>query len=150
MTERREASIWQTKKKLVVSSLSQATSGLWIGSEPCVGLDLTVPDDVLGEKVREALAASRMGVPIPTDWKLLDKPLLQAAAVPTMSRFNDGAKSLGATLLGPELILRPSIRGERKGAFVPVPEKDFTIPSQADDGAVGAAVRRALALCQAW
>jgi hypothetical protein len=149
-TTEQTAAIFQTSKRLVVYPMARTTTGLWVASEPYVGLPMEVDPQTLGQKVLAALDASQAGVPHPTDWKAMDEPFLRAAEEKSRARAAHGSRALTLTRSSGEIRFYPTKRADRRGAFLPAEDREFSVPADASPPDLGRQVARALALCEGW
>jgi hypothetical protein len=149
-TTEQTAAVFQTSRRLVVYPMARTTTGLWVASEPYVGLPMDVDPQTLGQKVLEALDGSQAGVPHPTDWKAMDEPFLRAAGERSRARAAQGSKALTLTRSGGEIRFYPTKRADKRGAFLPAEDREFSLLADASAPELGPQVARALALCEAW
>lgn len=139
------AAVDQRAGKLIVTSYSQATSGLWIGNHWSI-LDANVEEAELGNAIREALSRTELGIPKPSRDELarLDKPKLQALGVRSTSAYMRGTKSV--VLDGHDdghLAVTPTENRHRDG-FVEIEAAKALLPADIAPAELAAAVRTAL------
>lgn len=94
---KRVAQIDERAGKLIVSSYSQTTSGLWIMNGWFQVVDADVDDTTLGGVLVEALARSENEIPKPSREELragYDKPILRALGLRSTGRYIEGTKRL--------------------------------------------------------
>lgn len=142
----KRADVYRRGTSILVHSLSETTEGVWIVSPPCVRLAEEDTDTELGEVVVAALGRSCVGLPHPTRWDGLLRPLLDAARVKTWRTFVNNAVSVGVEKLGEQLELVPTENLGAKGGFEERGALKVTLAMPKDAEQVGAAVREALAL----
>lgn len=87
----KRATIYRRKTQFFVHASSRTTEGVWILTEPCLGLEQVCSDRELGEAVRKALDGSRSDIPHPRSWAGLLDPLLKQAGVKSWNTFSKTA-----------------------------------------------------------
>jgi len=111
-----------------------------------------VPDPDLGKLVRQALAESKSGVPMP-NFRTTDPsaPLMAAAGVKTYLGYARTAREISVDLDDkvPGFRLIPKLSSAHEG-WVPLDEYTLTLDQQASDDQLGAGVRAALDQAIGW
>ncbi len=112
-----------------------------------------VGDEMLGGLVRSALASSRDGVPVPDfrndpEWRHRRGKLLKLAGVRSETQYARGTRSVSVQWddAQPDIEMTPFRNGGRRDGFTEMPDQVIIQDAAADDAALGAAVRRALAV----
>jgi hypothetical protein len=144
----RAAAVDARDGRLFVSSWCESgrsfVQGDWIEA-----VDEPVEDGRLGTLVRSALAASH-SVPWP-DFRAGPTPerqrLLKLAKVKSEAQYMRGTRHVEVTAgdTRPGLVITPYHNGGRREGFTEMLDQEAWISADADDAAIGAAVRRALA-----
>lgn len=111
------ANIFQRAGAFLIHPSSRTTDGVWILESPCVRLRIDVSDETLGQTVLAQLKASRTGVPHPTDWKSVARPLLDAAEVRSWSTFTKGTLSVKVMADGDIVQVTPTANLGARGGF---------------------------------
>ena len=144
----RKAVVYARQARLFVRTCSQTNTGLWIDDGPCVTLKLAglVPED-LGRKVAESLDRTRLGISHPTSWEHLSDPLLEAAGVRTMAKFERSSKCVNVEL-GDDLCLKPTRNLGARAGFVVVESQVLRLPNAGDHLALGKGVLAALSAAE--
>ena len=114
---RRAAMLYARRGQAFVNAESQTVDGFWVGSGPCLVEDLDAPDRI-SERVLEALAASRLGVPTPSPSEALDTELLQQAGVKSFSAFMNGARAVRITASEQGITVTPMRNGGSRRGFL--------------------------------
>jgi hypothetical protein len=146
---KRAAAVDARGGRLIVSSRCESgrslVQGDWIEAA-----DEPVEDGRLGTLVRSALAASH-SVPWP-DFRTGPTPerqrLLELAKVKSEAQYMRGTRHVKVTAddTRPGLAIMPYHNGGRREGFNEMLDQEARIGADADDAAIGAAVRRALAI----
>ena len=146
---KRCASVYRRKGKLLIASASQTPGrhGLWIEAGPHLMAEVDDPRPEIGEKVREALAASRRDEPYPDDPESIQVPLLQLAGVKSWSTFMRGASQCFVEQEDDGVRFIPSHRDG--GGFVPRADALVTVNTSTDAGRLAEALFEALARADA-
>ena len=126
---------------------SQTTAGLWMGVRPFLKLGVDEPAARLGEAVCEALAASRTGIPHPTDWDAVEDPTLAMAGVKSVAKFAQGAKSVSVEDENGTLTIVPYKKMSPKGDFEEL-KSVVTVRNDVTPAAIGEAVVKAFEMCE--
>lgn len=94
---KQRASAYERQKRIFLSPSSLTEGGVWIASEPLVGLERhrTGRED-LGKHLLTALNNSRVGVPHPSrqEWGAVVKPLLDLAGNDDLGRVRERGDTL--------------------------------------------------------
>jgi hypothetical protein len=150
---RRNAQVQLRPGRLIVSSWS-ATEGrfpAFIQDDWAEAVPEQVADTELGALVRQALAASRDGVPYP-DFRNDPEParrrkmLFKLAGVRTETEFARSTRSVSIAWQDtePEFTITPERNGGRHEGFTQMLDRVITVEVDLDDADLGAAVRSAL------
>ena len=138
----KSATIYQREDKVFCHSSCKTTQGFWLLSKPVTVAPVTEVA-AIGDNLRDCLAASQTGVPHPTDFKNVSKPLFALAGVRSATAFSTYAKSV---LVGQEddgsITLYPTQNGGRREGYIPLMDRIITITSS--DGDLGQSVIEAL------
>lgn len=136
--EMRHAGAYLRRNQIFVFSMASTIEGVWITRELCgTGLGLNVAPKVLGDAVLNALSLSTMGVPHPTDWSAISRPLLQAAGVKNWSTFSRGAKHVTVSMLDSGIRFMPTENGGSKEGFLDLADRAIVLEVSADSAALG-------------
>ncbi len=124
------------------------TAGFWIGALPVISLAASSSAAIIGQAVLDALARSRVEVPVPDRGADLEAPLRHAAGVRSHRAFMTGTRACwvsqdkGAIRI--DALHNGGASGEERG-FSPLPDTEKrTLEATATADAVGRAVRDAL------
>jgi hypothetical protein len=144
MVSKRCASVYRRKGKLLIASSSQTSGryGLWIEAGPHLVAEVSESQREIGEKVLEALKASRQGEPYPSDPEQLAAPLLKRAGVHSWSTFIKGVVQCHVEEEGKEMRFIPSTKDG--GGFVPRAHEAVTVALPTDPERLGEALLEAL------
>ena len=126
---------------------SQTTVGLWMGVRPFLKLGVDEPAARLGEAVCEALAASRTGIPHPTDWDAVEDPTLAMAGVKSWAKFAKHAKHVAIEDENGTLRIIPYKQARPRGSFEQL-ETTITLRNDVTPAAIGEAVVKAFEMCE--
>lgn len=136
------ATVYDRDGRLYVHSSSQTTAGLWIRNDAPVLVPSKENVGEIGRSVRQCLEASRQGVPHPTVWTNMFKPVLKAAKVRSYRAFMTSARCLGVSVAEGVVTLTPTRNEGSRGGFAYLPDAaKITLGS---DETLGAAVLEAL------
>ena len=142
----RAATVYQRKDKIFCHSSSQTDAGIWILSEPALVVSRDDPDAV-GGMVRECLSHSRTGLPHPTDFRNLFKPILDLAGMKSVAAFSKDAKCVSIEQGDEgEVFLIPTRNGGKNEGFVPLADKIVRLAAIPDD--FGKEILSAIDLCE--
>jgi hypothetical protein len=149
----KSASVYSRDGSLYVAPVSKTEAGFGVESLPLVAIPLDADTASVGAAVRNALDASRLGIPTPSREELAaqkpsDNPRLRLAGVKSYRTFARGARHVAVTQQADGIRLDPSKTTE-KGAFEYLPDRALIIenpcPSELAD-----AIREALSRCEAF
>ena len=136
------STVYQREEKVFCHSMSETTEGFWLLSEP-VTVAPAVDAAAIGKDLQGCLAASRAGVPHPTDFKDVSKPLFALAGVKSATAFSTNAKSVLVEQDEDGAIkLYPTRNGGRREGYIPLMDKIITITD--GEGDLGQRVIEAL------
>ena len=139
------AKIYLRKGKYFISPLLGSGGGdPCLFSPPVLMLNSDVAPEQLGAAVQEALGASHLHAPWPTNWKDLIKPLLSAAGVKDWPTFVKGTLSVRADAQDGKVTLSPSTSKKEKNAFSPIDESLSVRADNEDAKALGEGVQLAI------
>jgi hypothetical protein len=152
---KRRATVDAKGERLFVSSW-WATEGAYpafVQGDWAKAVDESVSDTAVGRLIRSALAESRDGVPFP-DFQNDPEPdrrrraLFKLAGVRSETQYAQGARHAAVALADSdsELKITPHRNGGRRTGFTEMLDQVITLDAGADDAALGAAVRHALAI----
>lgn len=155
MSVRRMASVYEFADRLVVMADHRTDAGFWRAGEPAIRLPTSADDDTLGRALRRALSEVP-GVTPATHWKqygVVRAAIAQAAGFRSWAPFDRDARECSlresdASVLTIVPMRHGGTRGPDKG-FHECLELQFSIEGGASPAAIGAAMRRGLALSQA-
>lgn len=140
----KSASLYLRGTRIIVHPWSKTSTGVLIGTEPFTSLRRDGPPEELGKAILCALESVQEGLPHPSDWSEIDKPLLDASGVKSWSAFVKSA--IGALVLESEngiQFVPQENRGPRDG-FQDVGIERVKIHKQSGYKAIGEAAVRAL------
>ena len=133
----------------IVDSSSMAKAGYWLFNGWFQLLDESADDGVLGRTVLEALSQSPLhhGIANPRLRSVPNAPILKALGVRSQLAFMKGSRHVGIRRADGHVTFHP-YENRGRGGFVEVRGAEFAVEAgmEADPAAVGAAVRRALAV----
>ncbi len=130
-----------------ICAQSQTTTGLWMGVRPFLKIGVDEPAARLGEAICEALAASRTGIPHPTDWDAVEVPLPAMAGVKSWAQFAKGAKCLGVEDENGALTIIPYKKMRPRGSFEQL-KTVVTVRNDIPPAELGEAVVKAFEMCE--
>jgi hypothetical protein len=125
---------------------SRTTVGVYIASPPYLRLDIDANSEDISKAVKAALEGSQAGVPHPTEWDHLIRPMYELAKVKTWHRFAEDARSVSIESDDDGLRIRPSSKDQRMN-FFPISDAGLHLPRDASASEIGDAVKQAIALC---
>jgi hypothetical protein len=140
------ASIYSKKDGWYVHADSRTTVGVYIGATPYLKVAFNASSEDLGKAITSALEGSQVGVPHPTEWEHIVRPVYELAKVKTWHRFARDARRLSARLDDNGLTVEPWTK-DRKMNFFPISDASLHLPRDASAAEIGDAVKRAVALC---
>lgn len=131
--------------KLIVTSYSQTTRGLWIASGPCF-FDADTDDDRLGNAIHHALSHSEVGVPHPSRDELaqLQREWLQALKVRSVNAYMKGTRSVALHTHDDERIAVTPTENRGRDGFVEIEDAMEFLANDCAPVELAAAVRAAL------
>ena len=150
MATLRAVSVYLRTKDFIIQPESQTTTGLWIVCEPVDVVPHDVETEILGKAVRNALAACRLGVAHPTDWKAMLQPLLACARIRSWNAFQKSAMMCLIEETETELRIIPNKNGGTKGpdkGFDLLLGKSIIIGPSCSAEELGSALKRAFDYC---
>ena len=144
-TRERSACVYAVNERLVVAATPKTSVGVHVVRDP---IAIAGADDLaaLADALTQALAASARVIPHPaqSEWKGSFKPVLKAAAVPSLKVFMASAALVSVEDDGVRLTLTP-YRNLGSHGFEPIPSQAEQL-DQGDVEATAKAVRRLLRL----
>lgn len=154
MSVRRMASVYEFADRLIVMADHRNDAGFWQAGEPVIRLPSSADDESLGTAVRRAVDEAPAVVPA-THWKertpVLAK-LAKDAGFRSWAPFDREARMCSLRDSdGGLLTIMPTRHGGTRGSdkgFHECPDLEFSVARDASTAALGAAVRRGLALSQ--
>lgn len=123
----------------------KSTAGVWIASSPFLCSDdcpLT-----LGSCVTQTLNSSTEGVPHPTQWNNLFRPILELAGEKSWNTFVKGAVLIGIESEGNKITLTPHRTLGPKEGFDPIQEKAVTLSVASSVEELGTALKDVVNSC---
>jgi hypothetical protein len=127
---------YQKGDALFLHASSQTTSGLWIASPPFIKAGMNDTPSFLGSALLEALGGSLTGLPHPTHWNAVIKPLLDLATVTTWQSFARKAKSADIMIDEHERIIPSRNLGTADG-FEAITDESICLPNPSSNEALG-------------
>jgi hypothetical protein len=139
-------SIYERAGSLFIRTMSKAAPGYWIEDGPVTVLRVgDAATDAVGAAVRAAAERSRVGVPAPTDFKVLLEEYRKASGV-APATFMKSARSVSVSWNDGASLTPTKNLGAKKG-FEPIEASTIRLPATASDAELGDAVLSAVALC---
>jgi hypothetical protein len=111
------ATVFFSKKKVIIHSSSKTDKGAWIITKPVFVVESIDAHKDIGQAVIDALEHSQLNVPHPTSWQGLFDPVLQAAKVKSMNAFMKQAKCIEVELSDASLDIFPNNNLGAEGGF---------------------------------
>lgn len=131
-----------------ISSMSQTTAGVWIGTPPHLKI-LSDDSADLGSAVVTALEASRQSVAHPIKWdKTLFDPMLSLAGVASWKEFVTSAARVAVAVDQEMIAIEPFENSGPNDGYTPLPHKNLQLPMDSTPEAIGEAVKQAIRLCE--
>ena len=124
-----------------IQPMSRTRTGIWIGSDPCQMLSVECSTDELGAAVLKALRDSKDGVPQPSNWDDVARPLLDLAGVGSWGSFSRGSRLVSISQQD-TIAVKP--RRRRGRGYDPIEDMVRTLPADAPAMLLGEAVRWAI------
>jgi hypothetical protein len=112
------ATIWLREDRIFVQANDRTmmrTAGFWVSVGPVETLDVTTDPARVGRAVLDALARSRVEVPVPPRGTDLQAPLRKAAGVRSRRALLTGARACAVVREGGELHIEPPENGSSTG-----------------------------------
>jgi hypothetical protein len=143
------ASLYERNRDWYVQPMSQTTSGLWVASRPLVRIDSYASRESKGQAALDALNASRLSVPLPSDPNGLFDPILEIAQARSYESFMKHARHIQLTLESDRLTVIPYEKARKpRGTLLGIPEKTIELAAGATPEEIGAAMEEALSRCK--
>lgn len=110
---------------------SGTTRGVGIADGPVLAVS-SAETDQLNESIREVFEHARSGLrhPAGREWKLIQKPMLEAAEVTSWKALTKGAKVVGLMKENGRITFEPTINFEKEG--LGWPEECITAPFESE------------------
>ncbi len=143
--EIRIASLYLFRERALVHALGRTVKGAWIPAGP-IRVFPAGPLAGLEGPLREALAASCMGLSHPVDLAEAMAPLLEASGARKWPDFLKEARCLGLEQRGEVLSVVPTRNLGEEGGFEPL-VTEAVRPGRTDPGQLAAALATALDRC---
>jgi hypothetical protein len=146
----KRAGAYRREEKIYLSPMSKTTTGLWIGTSPRIVVHETEPPSIKGKYVRETLKHSREGVPHPTDWDSFLNVFFKEIGAKSWSKFAETAVRCSIELEGDRLGFLPYRNSgpQDNYVFVPMKDREMTIPVDASDEELGLLLEKAFDACE--
>ncbi len=130
---------YQKGDALFLHASSQTTSGLWIASPPFIKAGMNDTPSFLGSALLEVLGGSLTGLPHPTHWNAVIKPLLDLATVKTWQSFARKAKSADILIDEHEREIRitPSRNLGTAEGFEAITDESICLPNPSSNEVLG-------------
>lgn len=144
----RSVNVYKRKGKLIIRAYSETVDGAWIGTLPVVVLEADAPPAEIGKTLLEVLSHSQTGIPHPTDWKSVERPILKAAGVKSTAELMKN--NLSCHVEEEEGVLRfipMENRGPKEGFVFTRNEYIITIPADSPHQKIGETLLEALNKC---
>ncbi len=138
------ASAFQLSDRFLVHGQGRTRHGLGLAQKPFLVLPPSASDGELGSAVLSALAAYQSLVPDPTDLKALSKPILKAAGVSSLRRFQQASLHCSIVFL-PEVIEVRASHADSRGHLYS--DHHLDIPLDSSGELIGSTVRRVFGSC---
>jgi hypothetical protein len=121
------------------------TAGLWIASPPF----LSSTDDAspIGECVARSLTASTEGIPHPTEWNNLFRPILELAGVKSWNSFVKGALLVGIESDSDQITLTPHRTLGARDGFEPIQKYELRLSVTVTTKVLGEALLETVKHC---
>lgn len=143
----KSATVYNRKSKYIIHAVSNTAAGVGIAARPFLVLEEDTSAADLGEAVMNALESARQGVPHPTDWPSVLRPLLDAAQVKSWSTFVRDTCSCEILDDGSSIKIYPTRNMGAQEGFQSIEAKpSLLLPSKSTAESIGSAVREALAI----
>jgi hypothetical protein len=142
----KHASVYCKKDGWYVRADSQTTIGVYIASAPYLKLAIDASPEDLGKAVQSALEGSQAGVPHPTEWDHIIRPMYELAKVKTWGRFAKDACYVSVEFDGDRFTIKPWSKDQHMN-FGSMSNDGVQLPRDASAAEIGDAVKRVVALC---
>lgn len=146
----RSASITRRNRRIIIHPWSTTVSGLGIGTNPILVLEVNEDPEKIGEAIVEALAAVQVGLPHPdpSEWADQDKQFFEAAGVRSWSEFVRGAVASGIIAHEDRLEFLPKRNLGSRGGFQESGLTSLKIPVDSDFSTIGKTAIESLELAE--
>jgi hypothetical protein len=144
---KRSAAAYKRKDKVLFHADSKTTMGVLIATPPFIAIDADSTEDLLATTLLKVLAFSREGIPHPTDWSSIQRPILDLARVKSWSTFCRGSLCCDVDEEGDVLTITPTINMGKDG-FLPLKERQVEVFLGATSSEIGKALLRAFELSE--
>ncbi|QDT38170.1 hypothetical protein [Stratiformator vulcanicus] len=128
--------VYLLKEKILCCPLNQATTKLWFGSDNIKQLPTECDSRTLGQQIIDALNESHQGMPHPTDFSSITKPLLEAAGVRSAGMLHRKSTFLSVEYDGSQFVVEPHVPNP-DGGVVPDPDAKSVFDSSIDPEVLG-------------
>ena len=132
-------------EKILIQGYSETSSGVWIAHGPVYVAHENQPDQI-GQYIRDAIHQSTRGVPHPgpTEWKVIQAPMLEAAGARTWASLAKDSKAVGLEYDGEVVTMTPSSNYKNDGG-ADIPDRAFKSVLSAEN--IGAQLLEAFSAC---
>jgi hypothetical protein len=142
------ATIYQRNDGLYLHSDSRTTAGVLIATPPFLKLHLDASAIEKGDAVIGALKASQDCLTHPNEWSGIFTPMLQLAGVTNWAAFMKKSLCVTIDLKRDHITFAPHRNLGPKEGYDPISTKAVQIRAESSPQTVGAALERALSLCE--
>lgn len=136
------------RNRLWVHGCRQTVHGVLIASRPVVSLAVDASASEIAMALREALASFRTGTEHPKDWSQHVDVIQEAMGAKSWNQWNRGALNCGVRCDCGQIVFQPDRNAGPKAGFVPLTDRNISIPEDSDDETLVNALRTALSRCE--
>ena len=120
-------------------------AGVRMACLPVTMLEQNGDVDGIGRAVMDALQRFHPNVPFPDDYEQAANEVLKDTGFKNWRSFSKGARRLGVSSVGAEILVTPTV-GDARGGYADLEDKSIKVG--ADPTAIGSAVVDALGKCE--
>ncbi|MGO8974320.1 MAG: contact-dependent growth inhibition system immunity protein [Steroidobacteraceae bacterium] len=147
------ASVYLTRRGYFVHSDARTDAGFLVATLPAYLVKLDLGPGILGERVLEALAGSRIDFPTPRpdQYREMSAPVLAVAGVRSWMTLQRSATLCTLTADGSSVAIEPTLNGGSTGegrGYRPLATNRVMLPVDASADAIGNAVIESFAKCK--
>jgi hypothetical protein len=123
----KRALVYSKERRFYAHAESATTAGVWIFAEPCIVLDGSTSDEVLGDAVINVASLSKEGVQHPLRWNGLIDPLLSLSGAKSWREFQKNSLLVEIELRNELIVMTPTVNLGSKAGFEEIPNEAVSL-----------------------